>query len=49
MEVVVVKNDIMTVEETGRKMMRKRRDISVSLGKRTAGHERNGWVKGEVC
>lgn len=49
MEAVVVKNEIMAVEETGKKMMRKSRDISVSLEKRTAGHERNGWVKGEGC
>ncbi len=45
----MVKNEIMTAEETGRKMIRKRRDVSVSLMKRTAGHERNGWVEGEGC
>lgn len=45
----MVKNEIMAVMETGRKMMRKRREVSVSLVKRTAGHERNGWAEGEGC
>lgn len=46
----MVKNEIMTAEEARRKMMiRKRREVSVSLLKRIAGHERNGWVEGEGC
>lgn len=42
MVAVAVKNEMKAAEGTGRKMMRKRREVSVSLRKRTAGHERSG-------